>query len=274
MSASLQPRRYYPRWGTQDPSTPASPLTYRKPPEQQQHQQQHPQHQQQDGSVPDNNGPPTPPTPTSPAMAAVASQAEAGGGGEGGSGAGGDGEGEQKTPKAGSRRKRFNGLLADRFQHPFDLVRGRVVAAGMPGVVLEIGVFRRPRFFAVGCVWSGRQVAFVERNPQKVGSFAEGFRFCRWRGVGGEEEGGERGKGERRGRGETQTGFETICTLNLLKRTCCRVYSGERRDDQSGRCILARERILFFPFCFFRRPPGCSAGSPGWSWRSAERCRP
>lgn len=125
MSAILQPRRYYPRWGKQDPSTPAGPLTYRTPPEKQ-HQQQ--QHQQQDGSVPDNKDQPTPPTPppASPVMATVASQSEAGAGADGGSGAGGAGEqeGDQETAKAATTcRKRFNGLLADRFQHPFDLVR-------------------------------------------------------------------------------------------------------------------------------------------------------
>ena len=48
-------------------------------------------------------------------MAVVAAESKAGAGGGGGSG-GRDGE---RKP---TRRKRFNGLLADRFQHPFDLV--------------------------------------------------------------------------------------------------------------------------------------------------------
>ncbi|CAN0478771.1 unnamed protein product, partial [Ectocarpus sp. 8 AP-2014] len=34
MSVSLQPRRYYPRWGQQDDGAPASPLTYRQSPDQ------------------------------------------------------------------------------------------------------------------------------------------------------------------------------------------------------------------------------------------------
>ncbi|CAN0283074.1 unnamed protein product, partial [Ectocarpus fasciculatus] len=75
MSVSLQPRRYYPRWGQQDDGAPASPLTYRQSPEQKQQQQQ------QDGSVPDRT------TPAAATTTSAASTTSGGGppqsGGEG-----------------------------------------------------------------------------------------------------------------------------------------------------------------------------------------------
>lgn len=143
MSVSLQPRRYYPRWGQHDGTT--TPLTYRQSPEQQ-------QQQQQNGGGSGIEGSPT------------RASASTGTGGRGGSGGGGGGDsqgpGEEEVTKAAARpppRKRFNGLLADRFQHPFDLVRACVHQPLL--LWLALGGVPCPRLL---CLWlsSVRQIRF------------------------------------------------------------------------------------------------------------------
>lgn len=122
MSVSLRRRRYYPRWGRQQNQNQNQnqqegtargnpPLTYRPS----SGQQQRPQRQQHLNRFASDS------SATSAALTASPASQAGGGDPEREDGPGTD-ERATSTKAAVAPRKRFNGLLADRFQHPFDLV--------------------------------------------------------------------------------------------------------------------------------------------------------
>lgn len=113
----IQPRRYYPRWGHEG-VFPTLPLSYREP---QQQQSRSAGSTPAGGTGPASNGA----AEDDVSQAVFGAVGKVGGGGDGGSGGG-----EEENPSAAAvrgerraERKWFRGLLADRFQHPFDLVR-------------------------------------------------------------------------------------------------------------------------------------------------------